>query len=308
MKKYSIMLLVAVVFGFIAFNSSVSSIAQSTRSVDTYPQFIQPQKTIVLRSLVSGQVKAINFEPQDYVQKGQPIIELDDELLRIRKKTIMASLELSTFIKKAEIRLAYSKDNLEIVKKLYGSKVGSSRVGSAKELKEATQAYELAIEDITEAKLEVRKLELALEELEKNLSFYSINAPVSGVIVPFNMVKQLEQENVKNTEVGEVVLERQALVALMKVDKLRVRSTARSEDYGDIKIGQKARVFIYQKNGGPKEIIGEVVFVSPGVGASLKVYSYEVEFDNPKVKTEKESDYPFVYRPNTRARVELITE
>lgn len=308
MKKYSIMLLVAVVFGFIAFNSSVSSIAQSTRSVDTYPQFIQPQKTIVLRSLVSGQVKAVNFEPQDYVQKGQSIIALDDELLRIRKKTIMASLELSTFIKKAEIRLAYSKDNLEIVKKLYGSKVGSSRVGSAKELKEATQAYELAIEDITEAKLEVRKLELALEELEKNLSFYSINAPVSGVIVPFNMVKQLEQENVKNTEVGEVVLERQALVALMKVDKLRVRSTARSEDYGDIKIGQKARVFIYQKNGGPKEIIGEVVFVSPGVGASLKVYSYEVEFDNLKVETEKESDYPFVYRPNTRARVELITE
>jgi len=285
--------------------AQTSSLTSST--ADTYGlPFIRAQKVVILSAEVGALVTKIAHEPQDYVQKGRQILQLDDHMVKIEITAAQAQIAMDTSIDEARIRLEYAAANLKIIQEMYDTILESGRVGSPKELQEAKERKELTELEHKKAMLNMKLLKLRLRQQEKLLEKHSICAPMDAVIVPFSSVKGVPVvENAKRVEVGEMVQATQPVAALMKVDVLRVSLPRPVEQLDQVRLGQKAKVYV---QGAAEEAIpATVVFKSPTV-ASTGQFNLEMEFANPAIDNKKlgKGVYPYKFRPGMRARVELL--
>jgi multidrug efflux pump subunit AcrA (membrane-fusion protein) len=234
---------------------------------------------------------------------------LDPNLIALELDNIRSQIALSTKEEAAAVRLQYAKDNYEIIKKLYETTIDKDekiRVGTKKELKEAEQQKELMELGVRDARLEMKLLQINLKQMRKRLSQMSIRAPWDGVIVPFFSVKNVPQlERSKPPAVGEMTTSGQVVIAMMKVDVLKVQSEVEVEQLGNLYQGKPAKVYI--PYGSKEAIPAKVVFISPTVD-STGVVPYEVEFENPAASPSGvrpgRGFYRYRFRPGMKARVE----
>jgi multidrug resistance efflux pump len=269
--------------------------------------FIKPQKVLVLSAEVDGVITQAKYEPQEFVRRGDILVQLDAKLVEIEIERLGKQVELNTSKEKAEIVLAFSKSNFDIIQELYDKKVGEVRVGSPKELEDARQRYEMAKLGDREASLELEELQLNLQRSTEILKKHTIRAPWDGVIVPFSSVKNVPGvESAKKVEVAETVRTGTPVRAMMKVDRLRISLPLPVEQLNTIQLGQKANVFVQDT---AEPISAEVVFVSPTV-ASTGQFNIEVEFANPPVEADNlpRGFYRYKYRPGMRARVQWVLD
>ena len=291
--------------------SGAISIGQGLSSDIAAPEsynFVRAQKVVVLRADQPGVIREMSFEPQDFVKQGDVLVQLDSKLAEFEVEKLKAQQELNTLLEKAKIRQAYAADNLKIVTELYNTKISGDRVGSPKEMREAEQTFELSKLESSDAQLEIRMLEINLAQWQKRLEQHTIMAPWDGVVVPFSSIKNVPDiVSVKQSEPGEAVRVGQAVVAMMKVDRLRVPWSISVSYLDKVKPGQAARVYVPRNSTEP--IAAEVVYVSPTVETTGK-FSFEVEFANPQRQREGELSefYRYRYRPGMSARVELVEE
>jgi membrane fusion protein, multidrug efflux system len=267
--------------------------------------YLNPQKVAVLSAEVSGIIERIPFEPGRFVRTGDVLIQLNTDLVSLRVERLQDQIKFDTSREEARVTYDYRARNLEIVQKLFDTTLGESiRVGSVKELEEAKQLKELAELGRTKAKLGVMLLELELKENQKILERHSIKAPFNGVIVPFTSVVHLKSQDLKKYEVGEAVQPGQMVIAMMKVDRLRVQWILPLEQLGKVHLGQKARVVIDSPEESSVDAV--VVYKSPTVETTGQ-FIIEVEFENPPVSPEGGTPgfYLYRYRPGMPARVIL---
>ena len=266
--------------------------------------FLRAEKVAVLSSAVDGLVVEVAREPQDFVSQGDRLVQLDAELIRLERDKTKAQIDLNTRHEEARINLAYFTANLKVIQDLYDTLVHEVRVGSPKELQEAKQRKELAGLEQRKAELELRQLQLTLAQLEKRLELHAIRAPMDGVIVPFSSVASLEQRNLKEVAVGEVVAPGQPLMALIKVDRLRVSYPLGVEMLEAVALGDEALVYV--EGADDTGIPGQVVYKSPTLDSTGQFY-VEVEFTNPEVPFEGKGRgyYRYRFRPGMRAQVVL---
>ena len=274
---------------------------------ESYPYFLHAQKVAVLSTAMNGLVDEIRHRPQDYVRKGDLLVQLDADLVGLEIESLRAKIEMSTVGEEARISLAYAEDNLEIVEKLRAITIGESHPASLKELKEAIQSRDLRQQGLIKAQLEEKLLEIELKVRQKQLELHSIVAPMDGVIVPFSSVKNLEAQNLKPIEVGEMVTVSQSVTAMMKVDRLRVEKIESAEMVDQVRLDQPANVYI--QGAGPEAIPARVVYKSPTI-ETVGGFKIEVEFDNSILPDDDypAGGYPYRFRPGMRARVELVME
>jgi len=298
----SVLVLVWVMNGAMSVGQGLSGEVGAQKSYN----FVRAQKGVVLRADQPGVITEMPFGPQDFVKQGDVLVQLDSALAEFEVEKLKAQQELNTLLKKAEIRLAYAADNLKIVTELYNTKVSGDPVGSPKELREAEQTFELSELESKDAKLEIRLLEIGLAQWQKRLEQHTIKAPWDGVVVPFSSIKNVPDiVSVKQSESGEAVRVGQAVVAMMKVDRLRVPWSVSVSYLDKVKTGQAARVYVPSNSTDP--IAAEVVYVSPTVDTTKK-FNFEVEFANVPLRSEGEPSDFYRYRPGMSARVELVEQ
>ena len=278
---------------------------------DNYPDFIRAQKEIILSAAVQGLVEEVYCQPQDYVKAGAPLIKLDSDMVEMEIASVTEQLRLSTVEKEAEIKLKYNEDNLAIMELLHNEIIGGNRVGSEKEYKEAVQSRDMAREGVKRAELEVAILRIKLAAQKKTLGFHTIKAPTDGVIVSFKRFQEyqeigsLDRSRYKKVEVGEMMVSAQPAIAMLKVDRMLVSKDLPTEMINDVRLGQSAKVYV---DGGAEPVDATVVYKSPIItGSDGRTFYIKVEFVNPPVAGEnlQKGEYPFKYRPGTRARVEI---
>jgi len=303
---------ILVIFGIWLF--PVSGRLSSSEAADIqdsrFARFVHAQKVAVMPAEVPGLIMRMAFEPQDFVGKGEVLVQLDPNLVLLEIENIRSQIALSTKEEAAAVRLQYAKDNYAIIKKLYDTKIGKDekiRVGTEKELKEAEQQKKLMELGERDARLEMKQLQIQLQQMRKRLSQMSIRAPWDGVIVPFFSVKNVPQlEQSKPPAAGEMVTTGQAVIAMMKVDILKVQSEVKVAQLGRMYLGKPAKVYIpYDAKEG---IPAKVVFISPAVD-STGVVPFEVEFENPALSStggqKGRGFYRYRFRPGMKARVEV---
>lgn len=308
-NRIKLLVAVIVLIVSIATVSDIRAQSSTFESRGGFPDFLQAQKVAVLSTAVNGMVDKILHQAQDYVKKGDVLVQLDAELIKLEIDSLKARMEMSTIQEMARIKLQYSKDNLDSIKRLRSeeNKIGDSYAASSKELREARQIRDLALQEQIKAGLEIKLLGIEKQIKQKHLKLHSIVAPMDGVIVPFSSIKSLEPRNLKQIEVGEMVIStQQPVMAMMKVDRLRVDTTVPANLINTIQLGQSARVYIEGADQGGVE--AKVVYKEPTIIGSVQVFSIEVEFENQSLSADDypAGTYPYRFHPGMRARVELI--
>ena len=275
---------------------------------DYYPAFLQAQRVAVLSSVVEGVIEHIAYEPQEFADKGAVLVQLDAKRVALKLDKLNAQIELNTAIQDADIRLKYAEENLAVAKELYGKQIGGFSVGTKKALNEAEERRDIAKLDRIKAELEVRLLGLTLDENQEIVDLHSIKAPWSGVVVPFSSVGTLGDRNLKKPEAGETVRAGQELVAMMKVDRLRVSTSLPVAQLKDVHLGQTARVYVPEI--ADEAIPATVVFKSPTVDFATTNFEIEVELQNVLLDqgNKPKGAYRYKLRPGMRARVDLAND
>ncbi|GAB6034399.1 efflux RND transporter periplasmic adaptor subunit [Galenea microaerophila] len=122
-------------------------------------------QTVQIGALVSGQVVKVYVKPQQVVDKGQKLLEIDSEAYHARLERLQAQLA------QEELKLTDAKIELEKQKDLY------DRTVTAKRKLEKTQlAYDLQ-------KQKVKAASAAVKAHQAWQKYYHIVAPVNGRII-----------------------------------------------------------------------------------------------------------------------------
>jgi multidrug efflux pump subunit AcrA (membrane-fusion protein) len=302
--KTAVLILAVCLFGASSLIAQQPPQLQEGRALD-------PQKMVVLSAAVNGIIAEITREPQDFVKKDDLLVQLDCEQTELQIKGIQLQIEMKRTIeiKEAEVKYEYARDNLAIVEKLYNKQIGGSAVASEKEMKEAIQSAQITKLGIEKIKKDIERLELELKQAEKMLEQHSLRAPMDGVIVSLASVDEILQVanlKVKPSEVGETVQVGKPIIAMMKVDKLRLRKTLPITQQGDVRLGQSVDVFIEDVVN--KKVTGQVVYISPTINSATQTFEVKVEIDNPLVENYQklsQSDYRYLFRPFIKAYAKL---
>jgi multidrug efflux pump subunit AcrA (membrane-fusion protein) len=302
--KTAVLILAVCLFGASSLIAQQPPQLQEGRALD-------PQKMVVLSAAVNGIIAEITREPQDFVKKDDLLVQLDCEQIELQIKGIQLQIEMKRTIeiKEAEVKYEYARDNLAIVEKLYNKQIGGSAVASEKEMKEAIQSAQITKLGIEKIKKDIERLELELKQAEKMLEQHSLRAPMDGVIVSLASVDEILQVanlKVKPSEVGETVQVGKPIIAMMKVDKLRLRKTLPITQQGDVRLGQSVDVFIEDVVN--KKVTGQVVYISPTINSATQTFEVKVEIDNPLVENYQklsQSDYRYLFRPFIKAYAKL---
>ena len=310
--RYAVLLLALCAAGILCFPSPSLAPAQNSAQ-PRYDQYLFPQKVVLLGAETNGLVVGMPFESQDFVKKDDLLVQLDPDLVDIEIERYQAQIDMDTGIQKAAILLKFRRESLTIAEKLYSIILESTddpnnaiRVGSWKELQEAQQLFEDAELEDTRARLALKDLNLSLRRFQKNKEQMDIRAPWDGVMVKFTSIKDVPSLNqFRQVEVGEMVQAGQPVVALMKVDTLKVFYKLPVAQLPRVSLHQRAKVTIKGFENEPLD--ARVSYINPQVSAGETV-DVEVEFANPLVLDDQapQGVYRYRFRPGMWAAAELV--
>ena len=145
-----------------------------------------------LTAQTSGQVKALHFDVEDFVESGQVILELDDTEQQARIKQAEANLNA------AAAGLKDARDEHRRVKEIFAKNLVSKSALDKTEaaLKKAYANHEAAL--------------ASLEQAQKQLEYTRVTAPYSGLVTE------------RHIEVGETAQPGKPLMSGISLDRLRV--------------------------------------------------------------------------------------
>lgn len=154
---------------------------------------VEAARQTTISAQISGQVEAILFDVDDFVEKGEVVVRLNDKQPAARLKQAMAEL------KEATARLKEAEDEFERVKGVFAKKAVSQKaMDTAEAAKKAAQAkYEAA--------------RAGLESAEEQLEYTQVRAPYSGIVTE------------RHIEIGETAQPGNKLVSGLSLEHLRVR-------------------------------------------------------------------------------------
>ena len=267
-------------------------------------QPIESTSVVVLNAEVDGVIEQINYRPQEFVQKGDLLVKLDSDMIELEAKKLLSQVKLNTSKGKADINWEYAKESLAIVTRLFERKIGGTSVSSPKEYHEARQREELARLGEMDSRLELALLQLDLERAAELLEKHTIRAPMDSVIMRYKQVKHLAEQALKEVEVGETVSARQFVMAMMKVDRLKVNHWVPPDQINSIRLGQEVQILVEGEEGAP--IRGKITYISPALQEMGDV-DVTTEFENPPVDWENlpAGSYRYRIRPGMKAQVKL---
>ncbi len=203
----------------------------------------------VNRSTVSaqtqGQVEAILYDVDDYVEKGAVVVRLKAKEQRAR----VAQAEADQ--KSATARLKQARDEYARFKGLYEKKSVSS------------SAMDQATAELASAQAALDSATARLEQAAEQLTYTEVRAPYSGIMTE------------RKVEVGEMASPGQPLVSGVSLDTLRVTVDVPQSLIGDLRNGALARV--YRPGSEPIESKAVTVFPYADPGSN----SFRVRVDLP---------------------------
>ena len=150
------------------------------------------QKTTV-SAQISGEVEAVFFDVDDYVEKGEVVVRLNDKQPAAKLKQAEAELN------EARARLKEAQDEHARVKGVYQKQAVSKKAMDAAEaaMKAAQAKYEAA--------------GAGLEQAQEQLEYTRVRAPYSGIVTE------------RHIEIGETAQPGKKLVSGISLDHLRVK-------------------------------------------------------------------------------------
>ncbi len=263
---------------------------------------VEANETVRVTSEIMGQAKEVKVKDGEGVNKGDILIVLGDEQIKIQVAQAQATLDSIQAssdkiksgarpqeIKQAESALLQAKMNRDSVeenylrmKKLFSEKaISEQQYEQAKnqyeiadvQYQSAQESYELIIEgaaeeDIKSVEAQVRQTKAALDMAKYQLKNTQITAPISGKVTSITVSS------------GEMISPSVPLLSIIDVSRIFVKVGISEKDISKIKEGQKVNLEI---DAFPEEKFqGEVVSKGVAVDQISKTLEVKIEILQPE--------------------------
>ena len=263
---------------------------------------VEANETVRVTSEIMGQAKEVKVKNGEEVKKGDILITLGDEQIKIQVAQAQATLDSvqassdkiksgarPQVIKQAESALLQAKMNRDSVeenylrmKKLFTEKaISEQQYEQAKnqyeiadvQYQSAQESYELVIEgaaeeDIKSVEAQVRQAKAALDMAKYQLKNTQITAPISGKVTSISVSS------------GEMISPSIPLLSIIDVSRIFVKVGISEKDISKIKEGQKVSLEI---DAFPEEKFrGEVVSKGVAVDQISKTLEVKIEILQPE--------------------------
>jgi len=264
---------------------------------------VEANETVRVTSEIMGQAKEVKVKDGEKVNKGDILITLDNEQIKIQVAQAQATLDSIQAssdkikagarpqeIKQAESALLQAKMNRDSVeenylrmKKLFSEKaISEQQYEQAKnqyemadvQYQSAQESYGLVIEgagedDIKSVEAQVRQTKAALDMAKYQLKNTQITAPISGKVTSITISS------------GEMVAPSVPLLSIIDVSRIFVKVGISEKDISKIKEGQTVNLEI---DAFPEEKFrGEVVSKGVAVDQISKTLEVKIEILQPEV-------------------------
>ncbi|MBW9266830.1 MAG: efflux RND transporter periplasmic adaptor subunit [Candidatus Thiodiazotropha sp. (ex. Lucinisca nassula)] len=196
-----------------------------------------------LSAQTRGQVEEILFDVDDYVEKGQVVVQLKDTEQKAGLDQARADL------KEAAARLQESRDDFKRTKDLFGRKLASQS-----QLDKSTAA-------LKSAKARREAADARLSQAKEQFEYTRVKAPYSGIVTH------------RHVEVGEIASPGQKLMSGISLDQLRVSVELPQSLIPVIRAQGMARVLL--PNG--EAIQGEGLTIFPFADQSSSTFRVRVD-------------------------------
>ncbi|HET7208204.1 MAG TPA: efflux RND transporter periplasmic adaptor subunit [Terriglobales bacterium] len=303
----AVVLLLVIVGGLIAATSGGTKIDQSklakvergdlAKSVVATGK-VTPITKVEIKSKASGIVKKLLVDAGDRVKKGQLLAQLDKDEIEAQVAQSRAALEAAqASLSSAQAdyeraRVDAEGPDVPLLKRGYDRALGMAKDGivSASALDDAQRNYEMALNKqnvakaqvvvlrskISQAKAQVAQDQANLKQLEEQLSYTDIEAPIDGVVLS------------RDVEMGDAVSSILVLgssatliMTLGDTSEVYVKGKVDESDIGKVYLGQPARIKVESFK--DKSFNGRVTKISPmGVEKdNVTTFEVRVSINNP---------------------------
>jgi multidrug efflux pump subunit AcrA (membrane-fusion protein) len=258
---------------------------------------VEANETVRVTSEIMGQAKEVKVKDGEEVNKGDILIVLGDEQIKIQVAQAQATLDSIQAssdkiksgarpqeIKQAESALLQAKMNRDSVEENYlrMEKLFSEKAISEQQYEQAKNQYEIADvqyqsaqesheliiegaaeEDIKSVEAQVRQTKAALDMAKYQLKNTQITAPISGKVTAIAVSS------------GEMIAPSVPLLSIIDVSRIFVKVGISEKDISKIKEGQKVTLEI---DAFPEEkFLGEVVSKGVAVDQISKTLEVKIE-------------------------------
>ncbi|MBU6283133.1 efflux RND transporter periplasmic adaptor subunit [bacterium] len=229
---------------------------------------VNPVKSVIVGTYVSGPVAAIDVDFNSKVRRGQRIAKIDPRNFVGKVEQARASLaDAQAQVRKAEAELALRRSQLGRQEKL-----ATSRVLSVEELDVARSSAKQAEAQLSLAGAEVEKARASLKDAEVNLGYTDIVSPVDGIVVS------------RNVDVGQTVAATfqtpTLFVIAESLERMQVNAFVGEADIGRVREGQEASFTVDAFPGRAIPAVVRQVRNAPTTVQNVVTYDVVLDVDN----------------------------
>lgn len=215
-----------------------------------------PKQESMISPKTSGRIEKLYVDEGDKVEKGQPLVELEQEMLRIVVKEEKASL------KEARAQLKNLESTLKRRQKLF-----EEGVVGAQSLDDTTTERDLA-------KARVQRARATLERAEQDLKDSVITAPFDGFIV----------EKMMNEGEMATTMPPSNIFHLVDTSRVKIECGITEGKRRFITVGKEVLI---EMDAYPDEIFTEkITTVNPKVDIKSRTFKIKIEIPNPDFRLE----------------------
>jgi HlyD family secretion protein len=259
---------------------------------------IEPITKVEIKSKASGIVKKLYVDAGDRVKAGQLLAELDKDEIQAQVKQSAASLNAAESNQGAAeadlVRAQADAQGVEVptLKRAYerAQHMAKEGVVSQAALDDAQRAFEMAVNKqeiakaqvttdkakIAQARAQVAQARATLDQLQEQLSYTTIVAPIDGIV--------LSRDVEMGDAVSSILVLGSAATLVMTIGdthEVYVKGKVDESDIGKVYLGQPARIKVESFK--EKSFTGKVTKISPmGVEKdNVTTFEVRVSIDNP---------------------------
>lgn len=236
---------------------------------------IEPGREVEVRPRIAGIIERIYVEPGDDVKEGQPLIEIERELLASELR------EAEAAVREARVEVHYAKVEVDRSVELEKSGASSPQKGDATrarhERSQAALARALAVQD----------------NLATRLSYATVTSPLAGRVLDVHVEEGQAVSPVTAVTGGTL------LFSLAATDTLHLEGLVDENEVSRVRVGQPAR--IRTEAFADRVFNGRVREIAPLGQRVQNVTYFEVEI-------EVSDDEAQLLRPRMSGDGEIVTE
>ncbi len=219
---------------------------------------------IIVSSEATGKLVQLNLEEGSQLKQNEVVAVVDTIQLYLKKKQLEASIK-AVLSKQPDvnIQLAAIKEQIETAEteKRRIENLVRANAATTKQLDDINsqmdvlnKQYEAAKSNLTITKIglqnETLPLQAQIEQIQDQIKRSVVKNPIDGIVLT------------RYTKLNEIATTGKALYKIADLSSMTLRAYINGDQLGEVKIGQKVKVFVDKGNGEQKEMNGEIYWIA----------------------------------------------